>query len=352
MMRPYYEMLTSFYSFVPVFLTAVLIALLLWFIHWLLISRNEHLGNERKFARQLIVLGVAFLGSLTIILILPVDESYRNTLVGLFGIILSGILAFSSSSIIANLAAGILLRITKPFKTGDFIRIGDHFGRVSERGLFDTEIQSENREFVSLPNVFCISQPVTTIRSSGTIISATLSLGYEIDHSQIEAHLLEAARRTGLQDPFVHIMELGNFSITYRISGFLADPKFLISERSKLYGYVLDTLHAHAIEIMSPTYMNQKRLDAEYRAMPTSVPLTRASNMAGRVEEIAFDKAERVESLEQRRKVVQQEIEALESSSKQVEDPSDKQQIVQMIERKQILLKTIETSLESIKSDS
>ena len=31
--------------------------------------------------------------------------------------------------------------------------------------------------------------------------------------------LIEAAEKSGLEEPFVHIIEIGNYSITYRISG-------------------------------------------------------------------------------------------------------------------------------------
>jgi len=190
----------------------------LWVAHWLLIGRQADLGNERKFPRQLIMLGLTLLGLLASVFVLPINDSSRNQLIGLIGIIISGVFAFSSTTIISNFMAGILLRITKPFGVGDFIRIGDHFGRVSERGLFDTEIQTETRELISLPNTYCIRNPLATTLSTGTIISATLSLGYDIDHNRIELLLMEAAQTCGLKEPFVHILELGNFAVTYRMS--------------------------------------------------------------------------------------------------------------------------------------
>ena len=63
------------------------------------------------------------------------------------------------------------LRAVRNFRMGDFIRVAEHFGRVSERGLFHTEIQTENRDLTTLPNLFLVTHPVTTIRTSGTIVS-------------------------------------------------------------------------------------------------------------------------------------------------------------------------------------
>ncbi|MGD7652061.1 MAG: mechanosensitive ion channel domain-containing protein, partial [Verrucomicrobiales bacterium] len=116
--------------FVPLVITVAGSAVFLAGMHWALIARKPDLGNEGKFARQLVMLGVTVVVVLAIVLVLPVSDSSRNKLLGLIGIIFSGILAFSSTSIFGNLAAGILLRITKPFRSGDFIEVGPHFGRV------------------------------------------------------------------------------------------------------------------------------------------------------------------------------------------------------------------------------
>lgn len=315
---------------------------LLWLTHWLLIGRQADLGDERKFPRQLIMLGLTFLGILAAVLVLPISESSRNQLIALIGIIVSGVFAFSSTTIISNLMAGLLLRITKPFRVGDFIRIGDYFGRVSERGLFDTEIQTETRELISLPNTYCIRNPLAATLSTGTIISATLSLGYDIDHKRIEQLLVEAAQTCGLQEPFVHILELGNFAVTYRVSGFLEESKRLISVRSSLYACVLDTLHSHGIEIMSPSYMNQRRLQEGTRVIPQATMVAAPENQNTAAEELAFDKAEKAEEIENQKQQLIEEIEGLEKALKEMPDGEEKAAQKETMAEKRKQLKALE----------
>lgn len=341
---------TSPEPFLPLVITVLSVSLTLLGMHWLLIGRHTDLGNEAKFSRQLIMLSTTLIGLLAIILTLPITDSSRNQLLGLVGILFSGILAFSSASILGNLAAGVLLRITKPFKTGDFIRVEDYFGRVSERGLFETEIQTETRELVSLPNSYCITKPVKTIRSSGTIISVSLSLGYDINHKQIESLLVKAAKATGLEEAFVHILELGNFSITYRVSGLLPEPKFLISARSELYSSVLDTLHAEQIEIMSPTYMNQRKLSDLHRAIPKNpVPQNAGKTMEGLVEAVAFDKAEEAGELEREKQKIIETIQHSENARKQTENEKRKKHLAELIEQKQESLLAVKKAIETVK---
>lgn len=288
---------------------------LLWSINWLLLTRHKHLGNERKFPRQIIMIALAFIGLLTIIFLLPITEGSRNQLLGLTGLLVSGLIAFSSTSITSNLMAGILLRITSPFKIGDFIRVADYFGRVSERGMFDVEIQTESSELVTIPNTLLITHAVTTIQSSGTIISATLSLGYDLHHLEAEEALISAAKQCGLEDAFVHILELGDFSVTYRLSGVLKEVKKMITARSNLYQCILDNLHNRGIEIMSPNIMSQRRLEEGEQFIPTTRKKQKKRTVSA--EDIAFDKAESAELLEQEKQTILDDIKKLEDQLEQ-----------------------------------
>ena len=335
------------YTFLTPLLTILSVVAVLWALHWLLIGRSADLGNERKFPRQIILLALTITGLLIVVFALPISESSRNQLIGLIGLLISGIIAFSSTSIVSNLMAGILLRITKPFKTGDFIRVAEHFGRVSERGLFDTEIQTETRELIALPNTFLITNAVTTIRSSGTIISATVSLGYDVHHSRVEAFLVKAAENCGLEESFVHILDLGNFSVTYRISGFLTEVKRLITARSNLYKQILDTLHEQDIEIMSPSIMNQRRIPDDEKVIPKKSFKSSIEEEIN-AEEIAFDKAEAAEVAEKTKQDVIKEIEDLEAAMREATEEA-KSQIKQRIEEYREYLKTLETGAKSNK---
>lgn len=302
-------------QFIPFLGTSLVLFIFLWCMHWLLIARHDDLGNERKFPRQLIMMGLTIVSIIIIALVLPVNESSRNQLIGLIGLLVSGLFAFSSTTVVANLMAGMLIRVTNPFRTGDFIRVGDHFGRVAEKGLFDTEIQSETSELIAIPNTYLITHPVTTVRSSGTIISASLSLGYDEHHSKIETILLSAAKNTGLEDPYVHIIELGDYYITYRVSGLLSEIKGMITARSRLYCSVLDALHDSDVEIVSPTFMNQRRLPDNYRVLPPKQVNKNVTESTA--EDIAFQKAEEAEQVELREMEILDAIKKMEAELKE-----------------------------------
>jgi hypothetical protein len=273
------------------------------------------------------------------LLALPVNESTRNHLVTLLGILITAIITLSSTTLMGNAMAGFMLRMVSNFKPGDFLLVESHFGRVSEQGVFHTEIQTKERNLVTLPNLYLATKPLTVIRSSGTVVSATVSLGYDVSHNTVELILTEAATKAGLKDPFVQILELGDFSILYRCAGILEDTKFLLGAESELRAEMLDFLHENNVEIVSPAFMNQRVFPKEQIFIPdtsTQLPTGWTHISRSPKQDLIFDKATQAASIDQMKQhLAEYEDEKkqldLELSSAKTED--EKKEITRKLER-------------------
>lgn len=202
---------------------------------------------------------IGFVGFGVIFALLPIESAAKNSVFSLLGLVVTAVIAISSTTFASNAMAGIMLRIIRNFKPGDFIEVESHFGRVSEMELLHTEIQTKNRTLTTLPNLYLVTRAVTVIPEDKALIDATLSLGYDVSHHKVEHILKSAADKIGLSDAFVQVTDLGDFSIGYRVAGFLNEPTLLLSARSNLRKQVIDSLHAADIEIVSPTFMNQRQ---------------------------------------------------------------------------------------------
>jgi len=341
-----HQLFELFLSFLPLLATTAGVVFFLFLAYWALLGRHPELVNERRLSRQLVMFGLTAAGAIAIALALPVSDSTRNQVIALIGVLLSGVVAFSSTTIVSNLMAGLMLHMTRPFRTGDFIRVGDFFGRVVGRGLFNTEIQTEHRELVYLSNTHLITNPVTVVRSSGTIVTATLSLGYDVHHTRVKSLLLDAAREIGLEDPFVKIVELGNYAITYRISGLLTEIKGMLTTRSNFFETILDTLHGAGVEIVSPSFMNQRRLDNEVKVLPV-LHHQAPSPDAPSSEEIVFDKAEQAEQQEKAEIDLHERIRTLEGQARESEG-EEKEQIEDLIVRARNQLAEVESHRQDV----
>jgi hypothetical protein len=110
----------------------------------------------------------------------------------------------------------------------------------------------------------------------------------------IEKSLLQAAEITGLETPFVHVEKLGDFSISYKVGGLLKEIDRIITARSDFKKNVIDNLHNSDIEIVSPTYMNQRVFSEDYVCMPPkedNLKTPKEKKPEVQTEDIIFDKA-------------------------------------------------------------
>ncbi|MGI9610999.1 MAG: mechanosensitive ion channel domain-containing protein [Acidimicrobiia bacterium] len=257
-------------------------------------------ASERTFRKQVYTFGILFVGLLVVIFLLPSGTNQELAL-GVTGLVVTGALAISSQSIIANGMAGLLLRSLKKFKPGDFIEVNERVGRVTELGLFHTEIQTNDRDLTTLPNSLMVNQPVKVVRASGTIVSANISIGYDVSRHRLRPLFMDAAERAELRDPFVQVMDLGDYSVVYRVAGFLDTPERMLAARSTLRGAMLDTLHEAGVEIMSPMYVATRNRDAEVSVPARSTVREAPDDTENGGEEQIFDKAEIASAIETHR---------------------------------------------------
>ena len=285
--------------YIPVLVISVIVFVALRLTRWLWLEKKFDTFSDHKIIPQILMLLLNAIGLILIILALPISDGLKGQILSLFGLVLTGVMALSSATFVSNLFGGSMLRLTRSFRIGDYIKVGDEFGRVSERGLFHTEIQTVDRDLTTFPNLYLITNPVTVVHKDGTIISATISLGYDITHTRIERLLIKAAERVELEDPYVHVMELGDFSITYKVFGFLKVTKNIITARSNLKKSILDTLHEDGVEIVSPSFMNQRVQKEGVIFIPEAKSVKSVSPKRKAAEEIVFDKAEEAQAEEE-----------------------------------------------------
>ncbi len=282
----------------------------------------HRLFRNGRFHRQVILLLISIFSIFAFILALPLPDSVQNQLLGILGILLTAIIGLSSTTFAANAMAGFMLKLVRNFRKGDFIRVDNYFGRVTTRGLFHTEIQDTDSNLITLPNLYLITHPITTTQQTGTLISARVSLGYDVHYNEIVKALIKAAELTDLGDPFVQMTELGDFSVGYKVTGQLKNIKILITAESELRKHMFDCLHQADIEIVSPTFMNQRLLKEKILAEKES---TQTATSEVSPESLMFQKADEAEVIDKLEGGFESLIEDLEKMKSELKSlPEDK----------------------------
>ncbi|MEM6638513.1 MAG: mechanosensitive ion channel family protein [Pseudomonadota bacterium] len=278
-----------------------------------------------QFRRQLIMLGLGVLAVLLAIIFVPTDGNLRKDLLNLFGIVLSASIALSSTTFIGNAMAGIMLRSTQSVRLGDYIHVGEHFGRITEMDLLHAELQTEDRDLTTLPNMYMITHPVRVLRRSGTILSVEVSLGYDVPRQTVETVLKDAATQAGLDNPFVQIRSLGDFSVVYAAAGLLTDLTNLIQRRRQLRALTMDLLHEAGIEIASPNIHSVRdyKTGHTFIPKPPEHPIEADATPTLGPDDLIFDKANEAQSLQSLRDARASLTEKISALDEQIKSESD-----------------------------
>ncbi len=172
--------------------------------------------------------------------------------------------SLGSSNAIANMVAGLVITYMRPFKIGDYIKIGDVSGEVIEKTALVTRIRTPKFEDITIPNSTVLSSTSTNYSAntkqstSGLLIHTTVTIGYDVPWAEIHSALIEAALNTEMTEkepkPFVLQTSLDDFYVSYQINVYTKEPTKQPRIYSSLHQNIQDSFNAAGIEIMSPHY--------------------------------------------------------------------------------------------------
>jgi small-conductance mechanosensitive channel len=172
--------------------------------------------------------------------------------------------SLGSSNAIANMIAGLVITYMRPFKIGDFIKIGDVSGTVIEKTTLVTRVRTPKQEDITIPNSTVLSSSSINYSANandngnGLLIHTTITIGYDTPWNLIHKALIESAMRTELVEktptPFVLQTSLDDFYVSYEINVYTKHPNQQPLIYSKLHQNIQDCFNEAGLEIMSPHY--------------------------------------------------------------------------------------------------
>jgi small-conductance mechanosensitive channel len=173
--------------------------------------------------------------------------------------------SIGASGIVGQAASGLILMYTRTLRAGEFVRIGDTEGNVTTIGLFTTRIRTGLGEEVLMPNSLILQNATRNysraVPGRGCIVDTVVTIGYSTPWRQVQAMLLEAARRVADiatdPPPFVRQTALSDFYVEYRLIALTTAESALqrADVLNRLHAAIQDVFNEHDVQIMSPHYM-------------------------------------------------------------------------------------------------
>ena len=143
---------------------------------------------------------------------------------------------------LSNLASGVMLMISKPFRAGDYVTIGGVSGSVVQIGITHTKLDTPDNQVILVPNSAVTSNIITNVSAEETRrVDLVFHAAYSADPETVITALKEAADIPQvLQDPpvFVRLSGYKEYSVEYTVrvwvrSGDYWDAYFDIIQRVK-----------------------------------------------------------------------------------------------------------------------
>jgi small-conductance mechanosensitive channel len=173
--------------------------------------------------------------------------------------------SLGSAGFINQIMSGLVIVYSRAFGVGDYVRVGETEGLVSQVGLLSTKVVTRKQEEVTIPNAVVVGHKLTNYseraENKGAIASTTVTIGYDTPWRQVHGLLTLAASRTpGVRKeppPVVLQRALSDFYVEYELLVRLERLEDRIRVLSDLHGQVLDAFNEYGVQIMSPHFEDQ-----------------------------------------------------------------------------------------------
>ena len=176
-------------------------------------------------------------------------------------------ISLGSSGVVNQMMSGLTITYSRSLRVGDYVRIGDVDGTVTNVGPLSTKIKTPRGEEVTIPNALVVSHITTNYSrhndTEGVFCPMVITIGYDAPWRQVHALLLMAAERTaGVRKqpaPKVQQTALQDFYVQYTLLVALDNPGDRVLVFDRLHANVQDAFNEFDVQIMSPNYQLDPR---------------------------------------------------------------------------------------------
>ncbi|MDH5377393.1 MAG: mechanosensitive ion channel family protein [Gammaproteobacteria bacterium] len=184
---------------------------LIFFAAWVVVRVFEYLfaAISRRFPRhrlqitrvfplvRLIVWSVAFY-----VFIVDVINPPENTALAILAS--AGLaMGLAAQDTVKNILSGILILFDQPFRVGDMIRIGDHYGEVLRIDSRTTRIRTFDDNIISFPNSFVWTQAISNANNGN--LDEMVVVSFQVPAYLDVQMLKDLAWEAAAASPFVYL---------------------------------------------------------------------------------------------------------------------------------------------------
>lgn len=220
------QLLTRVVEYLPKVFAALVVLVLFWLIYRMTRLPLSGLLERAGLHRTLVNLLVTNLYRATVLVfavVMAADQIGVNVGAALAGLGVVGIaVGFAAQDSIANVFAGIMIFMDKPFEVGHWITVVDQYGEVNDITMRSTRIRTKRNTYVVIPNKTIIDEVLVNHSQKG-VTRVDVPIGIAYKESILGARQVMLASVRGLDGvltdppPDVVVAELGDSSVNLNL---------------------------------------------------------------------------------------------------------------------------------------
>lgn len=199
------------------FVVLYIISKLIYSLFGKLIEKTSIDGVLKKYFKLAVKLILYFISAVIVVDTLGISPT---SFIAAFSVVgLAASLAVQGT--LSNIAGGIMVLVSKPFKRGDYIKVDDEEGTVAQISLVHTKFVTIDNKMVYIPNSkIADSKIINYTAQEKRRVDIEICASYDSPIETVRAALLNAAESTQFiidkpQKPFAAVMSYDDSSIRY-----------------------------------------------------------------------------------------------------------------------------------------
>lgn len=175
------------------------------------------------------------------------------------------VVGFALQDTLGNAFAGLAIQVEKPFRVGNWIKVGDFEGKVSQVTWRATKLLTRAGTYIVVPNNIISKESITNYSEPILPVRIWVEVGatYNKPPNAVKAAMLEAIGQSPLAlktpAPDVLLMDFAGSAITYRARFWIEEFEVDDIARDQVRTAIFYSLARHGIEIPYPIQIEMSR---------------------------------------------------------------------------------------------
>ena len=180
------------------------------------------------FLREMVALFVFLVALLLVLSFVYHAEAQLKGLLAGSGII-AIILGFAGQNLFGGIIAGISLQISRPYKVGDWLQVGDRFAEVMEINWRSTRLRTNDAIYLDIPNNEIVRQTIVNLHYPSQVHAMRIRVGVDYKHppNRVKDALMRATKNAELvlkePPPRIFLVDFADHAVIYEIKFYMGN---------------------------------------------------------------------------------------------------------------------------------